>query len=182
MVIEPAQYAHNLQLTLPEGDEGVLSTLWVMRAAIDDAVESGGPVMRLATRLAVAAGKQPADQMRAVYDFLRDVMTFKRDALALEHVRHPDQLALEIMADGATAGDCDDVATLGAALLRAMGIKPGLVVASMKPGGAFHHVLFAGLLPPSGGSPGQWVWIDPQEGHYGHPPAGLTRTHLMSWE
>lgn len=174
MTIHPASYAHNLQLTLPEGDEGVISTLWVMRACADDAVESGGPVVRLATRIAAAAGRRAADQVKAVYQWLRDHVVFKRDAIALEHVRHPDQLALEAEADGTTAGDCDDIATLGAALIRALGIRPALVLASVRPSGAFHHVLFAAELG------GRWVYLDPQEGFFNRLPR-LTRQFVLPW-
>jgi transglutaminase-like putative cysteine protease len=174
MTVEPAAYAHNLRLSLPDGDAGVVSTLWVMRACVDDAVESGGPVVRLATRIAAQAGKGTARQVRAVYDFLRRAVVFKRDAVALEHVRHPDQLALEIDAQGRTAGDCDDVATLGAALLRAMGVRPALVLASVRESGAFHHVLFAADVA------GRWVMLDPQEGFYDALPP-LTRSYLLPW-
>lgn len=174
MTVHPVNYAHNLSLTLPDGDAGTISTLWVMRACADDAVESGGPVVRLATRIAAKAGKGVARQVRGVYDALREMMVFKRDTLALEHVRHPDQLALEIEADGRTAGDCDDVATLGAALLRAMGVRPALVLASARPSGAFHHVLFAAEVG------GRWVMLDPQEGYFDRMPR-LTRTFLLPW-
>lgn len=174
MTIDPGVYSHNLRLALPGGDSGVLSTLWVMRACVDDAVENGGPVVRLAFKVAAFAGKGVAAQVRAVYDFLRGSVVFKRDALALEHVRHPDQLASEIEATGRTAGDCDDVATLGAALLRALGVRPALVVASVRPGGAFHHVLFAGEVG------GRWVLLDPQEGYFDASPP-LTRSLMLPW-
>lgn len=174
MTINPSIYGHNLQLTLPDGDAGVTQTLWAMKACADDAVESGGPVLRIAQRIAAQAGRKASDQLRAVYDWFRDHVVFKRDALALEHVRHPDQLALEVEVDGTTAGDCDDVATLGAALVRALGIRPALVLASVKPNGAFHHVLFAAELG------GRWVYLDPQEGFYDRLP-NLTRKYLLPW-
>jgi transglutaminase-like putative cysteine protease len=174
MTVHPANYAHNLRLSLPDGDAGVASTLWVMAACVDDAVESGGPVVRAATAIAAHAGRKIADQVRAVYDWLRKHLVFKRDSVALEHVRHPDQLALEIAADGVTSGDCDDVATLGAALLRAIGVRPALVLASVKPNGSFHHVLFAAELG------GRWVHLDPQEGYFDAAPR-LTRSYVFAW-
>lgn len=168
-------YGHNLQLQLPDGNAGTMGTLWVMAACVDDAIESGGPVVRLATRIAAQAGRGIMAQLRAVYDYLAKSITFKRDPVALEHVRHPDQLAIELEQHGHTAGDCDDVATLGAALLRGMGIKPALVVVSAKPNRTFHHVLFAAWHGR------RWVYLDPQERMFDRLPKQLTRTHVFSW-
>jgi hypothetical protein len=158
----------NLAIPIPDGDAGIVATLWVMRACADDAVESGGPCARLATEIAAAAGRDPMEQARAIYERMRQAITFKRDPISLENVRHPDQLALEILEQGSTSADCDCAATLGAALLRCMGILPALIVASTRPGGEFHHVLFGGYIR------GRLVTIDPQERMFDQLPP-LTR-------
>jgi hypothetical protein len=167
-------YSDNLSLTLPAGDAGVLSTLWVMRACADDAVESGGPTARTGTALAAKSGRVPADQLRAVYEFLAKSITFKRDPHNLENVRHPDQLIDEINEYGQTSADCDDVATLAAALLRQMGLRPALAVVSIKPGGQYHHVTAAALVD------GQLRIIDPQERCTVIPNAA-TRVGVLLW-
>ena len=95
-------------------------------------------------------------QLRAVYNFIGERVRFKRDTFNAEHLRHPDQLLAEIIETGSTAADCDDAAMLGAALVRALGMRP---VFTMKrhPLTPFEHVYFGAELD------GQIVPMDPQE-------------------
>lgn len=162
---------HNANKTfdIPDGDAGILATLWVMKACVDDAVESGGPCSRLAVAIAARAGRNVQDQVAAVYQHMQAHITFKRDPVDLENVRHPDQLAVELLEQGRTAADCDCSATLGAALLQCMGIPAAFVVVSNRPGGEFHHVLFGGYVGD------RLVTLDPQERMFDRLPSTLTR-------
>lgn len=162
-------HAANLALDIPPGDAGIIATLWVMKAAIDDAVESGGPASRLAVRLAAAAGRQVEAQLQAVYDFMLEKIVFKKDPWRMENVRHPDQIASELEQAGRTSCDCDCSATFGATLLRCLGIAPALVVVSARPSGQFHHVLFGGHVR------GRLVTLDPQERMFDQLPPAVTR-------
>lgn len=171
-------YADSLRLTITDGDAGVYDTLQVMRAAVEDAVEDGAMVAPVAAaimatvdrrthQLAGGGEHDPTRDTRglvALYRWLRDHIVFKRDAWGLEHVRHPDQLLAEISAHGRTAADCDDVAVLGAALVRAIGLRPAFVLASRHERGRWEHVFFAAcrgksvfpLDPQEATPPGRW--------------------------
>ena len=168
-------FSDNLTLTLPSGDAGIVSTLWIMKALVDDAVESGGPTARLGTMLAATSGRVPDNQLQAIYNWLSRHITFKRDPNGLENVRHPDQLVTEIEEYGNTSGDCDDVATLGAALIRQCGLRPALIVVSVKPSGAYHHVTAAAQLP------GGLSVVDPQE-KMTKLPDNATRSAALLWD
>jgi hypothetical protein len=159
----------NLSIEIPPGDAGIMATLWIMRAAIDDAVESGGPASRLATTIAATSGRNTDEQLAALYRFMMDHIVFKRDPWAMENVRHPDQIASELLQAGQTSCDCDCTATLGATLLRCMGIPPALIVVSTRPGGQFHHVLFGGYVR------GRLITLDPQERMFNTLPDTVTR-------
>jgi len=168
-----AYYNSNLHLDLPDGDDGIQKTLTIMKALVDDAIESGGPVIRLATKIAAGAGRTASDKLLAIHRYLVKNIQFMGDSLGQEHLRHPDQLAVELLHDGRTAGDCDDMATLGAALLRAMGIQPAFIVVSIKPDGVLHHVLFGAIVDK------QLIPMDPQERMLGVLPDQLTRQETM---
>lgn len=168
-------FGNNARFDLPPGDAGIYTTMWAMRAVVDDAVESGGPAARLGVRIAAHAGKGEKPQAAGIYDFLRRSVSFKRDPFNLENLRHPDQLAEEIGEYDRTAADCDDVAMLAATLLRTCGIRPALVVVSITPDEKFRHVTAAAWL---GGS---LRVIDPQERMAGALPKATTRYAVLSW-
>lgn len=174
-MLDQRYFADNMPFTLPAGDAGVIETLWVMRAAAEHAVSTGGPTARLATRVAADSGRGEVEQARGVYRWCREHIIFKRDPHRVENVRHPDQLALEVAEYGNTAADCDDVATLAAAMMLHCGIRPALVVVSTKPSGAYHHVTPAAWLA------GRLVVIDPQERMWDRLPRTATRAAALSW-
>lgn len=176
MIVQSPYHDANLSLTIGEGDRGILDTLTVMAATVDDAVAGGGPVHRIANALAADWGQNRARQLYGIYEFLKDAVVFKPDPRFLEHVRHPDQIAAEILADGKASGDCDDRASIGAALVRLMGFVPVLIVVSIRPTGAFHHVLFGALLDS-----GRVVTIDPQEKMFAKLPDTMTRSLVFTW-
>lgn len=176
MIVASPYHDANLSLPIRGGDAGIWDTLSVMAACVDDAVASGGPVHRIAQALATDWGNDRARQLYGVYDYLRQAMVFKPDPRFMEHVRHPDQIAEEMLLDDATSGDCDDRASIGAALVKLMGFRPVLIVASVRPGGEFHHVLFGVALDGRGVVP-----LDPQEGFFARWPKGLTRKQVFIW-
>lgn len=108
---------------------GMASVQTIARAIVDDARVKGIP---------------PA---RELFDFLKHRVHFKRDPAGVEQVRHPEDL-LRYMADngGEVEGDCDDRATLAAALLLAMGHPPAMVafaVIAREGAGRWEHVHYA---------------------------------------
>lgn len=162
-------YDSHLRITLPGGDAGVFATLWAMKAFVDDAVERSPALANLATMIGRRC-KTKMQKAHAVYEFLKRNVKFVKDPAGLEHVRHPDQLLEEIRHRGQTAGDCDDVATLGAALLKKLGLQACFIVAGRRRGGRFEHVLY-GVRDRSG----QFYPIDSQHRIIGTLPRKAKR-------
>jgi hypothetical protein len=134
--------------TLSPGEKGISESLAGMaelvRAVVDEPVAVGtGHTTREVSKLLLAdvarammvAGVDPRlyDSARRklycqrVYDFLASEITFSEDPPFVELVRHPDELC-ELIGRGACKCDCDEVATLGAALLACLNIEPAFVV------------------------------------------------------
>lgn len=163
-------YDAELQITLPGGDAGTWATLWAMKAFVDDAVEKSPYLAELAAAIARGCGRVKMNRAKAVYNFLSRHVKFQMDPQGVEHVRHPDQLISEINRRGVARGDCDEVATLGAALLKKLGLSPVFVVVGRKAGGRFEHVLY-GVR----NSRGQFFPIDSQHRFYGQLPRQVKR-------
>ncbi len=125
--------------TLPIGDAGTMKTLAIMRTM---AVKGAADVeVRSAAINAVRdAGVRPHDhlgELGALFRFVRDRVHFVRDPHDVETLQSP-RYTLEIL-----AGDCDDRATLLAAMIRALGIPADVkfrVVAAAPGNSAFSHV------------------------------------------
>ncbi|MBX3377534.1 MAG: hypothetical protein KF678_11100 [Phycisphaeraceae bacterium] len=110
-----------------DGERGISEMLAVMAGLVKTA-NLRGIVDRIAggiSRDAAAAGISP---LVGVYEFLRRHIVFKTDPWGTDQVTAPDTLLTRIAQTGQTSGDCDDVATLGASLVRALGFEPVFLV------------------------------------------------------
>jgi len=139
---------------LPEGDAGTMATVHAMRAVARDAAERS-PRLRL-----FAAHLYDKDQnvrLRNVYRFLAERVIFRRDPPGLETIIHPENMLAQVQARGFALGDCDDRATLGAALHLAMADAPAFVIMARRAASPFEHVFYAVRQA------GAWVPADPQE-------------------
>ena len=76
------------QRQLAGGDAGIVTTLWAMRAMVDDSIEVGTAVSKLAGVIASRVHFVDVDQLRAVYDFLVKHVRFQADPQGVESVRH----------------------------------------------------------------------------------------------
>jgi transglutaminase-like putative cysteine protease len=105
-------------------------------------------------------GHDPATQIRVVRDWLGQHVKFLADPyIDGDVIRAPDYLLAQYAKDGVIQGDCDDVATLAASMLQAIGIPARFTALGF--GGAaapFVHV-YAEAQEPSG----QWVPLDVTE-------------------
>lgn len=175
---DPNLYGLNLTLPLPDGDAGRFATCEIMRAIVHDS-DRHGYVAGLAAHLNEEAARactsrrgQIAARARAakldaplcllakldtVYQLLRDAQDNTGDPWGTEMPRHVDQLVHELDTTHRLACDCDDIAMLGAALLRAMGFPTAFVMASKRADRQLQHVFFAASVR------GAWVPLDPQE-------------------
>ena len=123
---------------IPGGNAGVMATVREMK------------------RLAIAGSRDRevgywADQMApgaccpgAIVDSIREFLTahvlFEPDPTGVELVRSPLYMVREIGKLGYTFGDCDDVATFGAALGMAHLLPARFRLLSLSPDGIFSHV------------------------------------------
>lgn len=124
--------------------------------AIDGARRSEG-VHQVAIAIATSCGQMAFGcQLRKLYQYMVDSVRFKRDTHGIEHIRRPEQLVHEIETHGMTAADCDDLATLAAAIGMALGMRMGFAVDGSRRSGPLEHVYPVAWLG------GQWVPMDAQ--------------------
>lgn len=99
------------------------------------------PRVQLAAR--TAGGSTPAAIAVGLLSWLRSHTRFTPDPRAVEYVRTPVEQLSQIAQRGRTPGDCDDTATLGAALALARGLRTRFVVVGFGapgPSAPFTHV------------------------------------------
>ena len=117
----------------PQAGERGTSEMLAVMAALVKSSNLRGIVDRVAGAIARDAKAAGVTALAGVYDFLRAHLDFKPDPFGTDQVTAPDTLLQRIAENGRTSGDCDDVATLGASLIRAMGFEPVFLVMG-KPG------------------------------------------------
>lgn len=112
--------------------------------------------------------RQWGSEVAALHSFVRDQIRYVRDPVGVETVATPEK-TLELR-----AGDCDDKATLLAAMLESIG-HPARFMAIGLNGGPFSHVLTQTKIGP------QWVsaeTIVPVE--LGWHPKGVTSSYILN--
>jgi transglutaminase-like putative cysteine protease len=137
------------------GDTGVRTTLsHMVRLARG---ESGAPVVRELCFSLAGYGRpdNQADIVKALSVALPRHFRYVRDPLGSEYLTGPRAHASRIRHHGIAFGDCDDLATLQAALLGAVGIPCRFrAIASGRKGPTLNHVRCEALVK------GQWLSMD----------------------
>lgn len=137
---------------IPSGWLGIEATVWRMRRLARRGARD--PLLRW---LAASIVRQDADagaRAQAVRDFLERAVDFTQDPDGVELLKSVRYQLRELELHGRVAGDCDDVAVLGAALGMALGLPARFVLLAFTPGAPYEHV-YAELLTRSG-----WVELD----------------------
>jgi len=134
------------------GKAGVLRTLQAMRALVRRS--AGDPYIRQAAHAIVrrCAGHQFNCEVEAIFQFVRDRITYRRDPAGYEWVQDA-QRTLQL-----GFGDCDDKSVLLASLLCALGHRSRFVVLGYQPG-AYSHVYVEAW------DSRQWLALDPTNEH-----------------
>lgn len=130
------------------GDGASIATLHKMRSMVNNAIML--PIV-VETAHSIVRGQRARDYHNmalAVRYWLAQNFRFVSDPVGVELVRTPDYLLRQFHTYGYMSGDCDDVAVLGAALGKAVGIPAKFVAIGFKIGGSLAHV-FTLLLPRS---------------------------------
>lgn len=150
---------------LPSGDFGVYLTLWLMAGRVN-AEKALPPVRALATRIVRhLGGRDGTPQAHAIRDYLEDHTQFLRDPDGAELLHGPLWQARQLLTGNRLHLDCDDIAMLGAALGKAIGLKARFVVVGFGSSHAPYRHVWTELRSPTPGS--SWVDLDttrPQQG------------------
>lgn len=128
---------------IPNGNAGLIATLKIMREYARDAVRDPEQKIRfLAHQLIDQSHVNPHDtlgEVRALHRFVRDEIRYTKDPDDFECVATPEA-TLKIL-----HGDCDDKATLLAALLKSVG-HPARFAMIGRFGEPFSHVLVETMI------------------------------------
>lgn len=88
----------------------------------------------------IAGGGAPASRARRIREWLGRTVLFQPDPPGWELLHHPRAMIEDAAAGGRVTGDCDDVATLGAALGAAVGLPARFVLLAFTGDGPWEHV------------------------------------------
>jgi len=111
-----------------------------MKLLVDRAILNPG-FRAYAIRVASQHGRNGITQAYGIRQWLTERVSFIRDPDQLELLQSPVEVLTQIVQVGQMAMDCDDVAMLGAALGRAVGLRARFVVTAFQgPQKPFAHV------------------------------------------
>lgn len=142
---------------------GTPQTLKLMR---DYAIGSEGEQSFLVRQFAEAVVRQiaPKDylsEILALYGWAKaPQFRYTNDALHVEQVKSPQRILMEVQTMGSSLVDCDDTATLLAAMALTLGRRVQFVVAGFGAPGVFTHV-FTRIQEPRSR---EWIIVDPVAG------------------
>jgi transglutaminase-like putative cysteine protease len=153
---------------LPEGAQGTRTTLQIMSAYVKQ-FKANARVRNLALSIVEhLAPKDWAGEVRVMHEWVRDQIRYVADIHGVETVQTP-LATLDI-----GQGDCDDMSSLLASLLEAIG-HPSRFFAIGDAPGTFKHVL---VQTPVGG---RWIGLDPtQNVPAGWMPSGYTSVMVQN--
>ncbi len=86
------------------------------------------PMLILTVQNIIRDHPERREQARAICEWVKEHVTYTRDPKGLEMVQEPVFMITQINVYGRATGDCDDMATLMAALLLAAGFHAGFRV------------------------------------------------------
>lgn len=151
---------------IPDGEAGAVATLRRMRQLVRDAVRDPSQQIR-ETALKIVGSAGFVDQVRQLQSFVQDNIRYIADPPDVELVQTPQYTLQQ------RAGDCDDQATLLAALLTALG-HPAQFIAVGLTGQPLSHVLIQTLI-------GQ-KWVSAEtiiKKPLGWSPPGVTSHYIL---
>jgi transglutaminase-like putative cysteine protease len=150
-------------LWIPPGRRGTRATLRIMARLARQAQLV--PIVRETALKIVPTGNDPLAGAARIKEFVR--VKIRHIDESIEMIHEPAWMLKEIAAGRPVSGDCDDEATLFAALVFSIGIPVRFVAVRRADARDFEHV-FAEVLIDAGNG-GQWIMQDPR---YEQMPAG----------
>lgn len=160
-------------IQFPEGDAATVATLAAMRRVARDAALD--PVVSDTAQTIIAGcAKSPMCAVCQLRRWLAAHFQFRPDPDGIEFIELPSTLIRTVERGGIAQGDCDDVATLAAALGLAVGLTARFVVAGFRrPPTPFEHVWTELTGPGLGG------WMDMDTTAPAQSLARVTRAAMM---
>lgn len=120
---------------MDSGPRGTRQTLRLMARLVRDAVRTQPAVRSTAADItAFIPGQAFREEARTLFEFVRDRIRYLGDVNGVETVQAPN-VTLDVM-----HGDCDDKATLLAAMLESIGHPARFVAVGFHNPGEFEHV------------------------------------------
>jgi len=155
-------------LTIPDGSQGTLATLKIMKR-LTKAGKKSPKIRALALELVQnSLQKDYADEARKIHRYVRDEIRYVQDIRGVETV-HSAEKVLEI-----GQGDCDDKSVLAASLLESINHPTLFHAIGFKPG-TFSHVFVETKI----GS--KWVPLETTEPWpLGKAAKGLTNMRIFN--
>src|SRR5260221_3118787 len=134
--------------TIPTGAPGTRATLKMMSRLVRD-YRTHGSIRSTAQDLVEGLpSKAFRDEVRALFNFVRDDVRYLGDVNEVETLQAPDVTL------ASRQGDCDDKATLLASLLQSIGLPTQFVAVGMSEPGVFEHVYVRTLVGR------EWIALD----------------------
>lgn len=99
-------------------------------------------------------------EILAIRNWVAEHCRFLNDPISVEYVKDPQRIAEEIQARGRTGVDCDEIASLIAAMCAQVGRQSQFVVVGFGRPGHYTHVFTRVKEPKSG----DWIVCDPVAG------------------
>lgn len=158
-------------LPLPSSDWGTHLTLMQMRMMVYR--EFVTPIVRItAGEITAGSGNDGYEQAQLIRDFLTTHTEFMRDPDGVEMLHGPAWQLQQIRSTGVVRVDCDDVAMLGAALGKAVGLRARFVVVAFGGKKAPYRHVWAEVSPNGR----EWVDMDVTRPAQGLPFDVISRT------
>lgn len=166
MFLAPQVSLEATPVPLDNGVAGVMQTLAFMRELVKR-YRTNMDVRRAATNILFLTPERNAlHRASAIFEWVRDSIRYIGDVLDVETLHTPDRVL------AARLGDCDDKATLLAAMLESVGYPTRFVVAGYQDPATFEHVYLQVQVD------GQWLSADATEDHaLGWTPPGALVTY-----
>lgn len=156
--------------SVPNGGSGTRATLRMMSKLVKQ-YRTSGVIRDTASNLVEGLPSQAfRDEVRALFYFVRDDIRYLGDVNEVETLQAPDVTL------GTGQGDCDDKATLLAALLQSIGHPTQFVAVGFHEPGIFEHVYVRTLVGD------RWIGLDPTVQGGACSQTGEPCPGQMGWE
>lgn len=156
---------------MPSGDKathltryrGVKDSITGMKANVLSARGAMSPVVRFQAEdiVKLVSAKDYLSEILAIRHWVNLRIPYLRDPSHVEWIRDPERLVVDIKKNGIVRADCDEYASLVAALWLAVGNEVEFVTAGFGPPGTPHSHVFARAKIPK---TDLWIVCDPVAG------------------